>query len=108
MYAQIWSNMLSLPLGMIPSTAALVGLPSTDALAAPSGLSMETGMMELGDLLPTGGLGSKIPAAGAYVGDGMPPIPAKIRRWEFVEMGDLLPEFWVGPPKEAEGESAKG
>jgi len=37
----------------------------------------------------------------------MPPVPAKLvnkmRRWEFVKMGKLLPEFWVGP-KEAEGE----
>ena len=73
---------------------------------------METGMMGLGDLLPTGGLSSKVPAAGAYVGDGMPPVPAKlaakIRRWEFMEMGELLPKFLVGPHKEAEGESARG
>ena len=47
---------------------------------------------------------------GAYVGDGMPPVPEKlvnkIRRWEFMEMGELLPEFWVGP-KEVEGEPGK-
>ena len=50
------------------------------------------------------------PQRGAYVGDDMLPLPAKlvnkIRRWEFIEMGELLPEFWVGP-KEAEGESGK-
>ena len=35
------------------------------------------------------------------MGDGIPPVPpklaAKIRRGEFVEMGELLPEFWSGP-----------
>ena len=48
--------------------------------------------------------------AGTYVGDGMPPVPArlaaKIQRWEFVEMGELLPEFWAGL-KEPEGGPAK-
>ncbi len=43
---------------------------------------------------------------GVYVGEGLPPVPTKladkIRRWEFVEMGELLPEFWSGPK---EGES---
>lgn len=32
-------------------------------------------------------------------GDGMPPVPAKtaarIQHWEFVEMLELLPEFWA-------------
>ena len=41
------------------------------------------------------------------MGEGMPPVPAKlaarIRRWEYVEMGELLPEFWIGSKAE-EGE----
>ena len=49
-------------------------------------------------------------AAGTYVGDGMLSIPArlaaKIWRWEFVKMGELLPEFWVGL-KEPEGGPVK-
>ena len=40
-------------------------------------------------------------SGGVYVGDGLPPVPAKlaakIRRGEFVEMGELLPEFWSAP-----------
>ena len=44
--------------------------------------------------------------AGAYVDDGMPPVPAKlaaiIRRWEFVKIGELLPEFWAGPKEKEE------
>ncbi len=35
---------------------------------------------------------------GVYVGDGRPPVPQKladrILRWEFIDMGELLPEFW--------------
>ena len=52
-----------------------------------------------------------VPGAGAYVGDGMPPVLAKlvlkIRRWEFIEMGELLPEFRVGP-KEVEVKERRG
>ena len=49
--------------------------------------------------------------SGAYVGDGLPPVPAKlaakILKWEFDQMHDLLPEFWVGD-KESEGSSKAG
>ena len=35
---------------------------------------------------------------GVYVGEGLPPVPtklaAKIKRGEFIEMAELLPEFW--------------
>ena len=33
-------------------------------------------------------------------------LVAKIRRWEFVEMGELLPEFWASP-RDAEGDPTK-
>ena len=33
-----------------------------------------------------------------FLGDGLPPIPAKLAericRWEYIDMSDLLPEFW--------------
>ena len=49
------------------------------------------------NLLP-GGSGTK-DAAGIYVGEGLLPVPAKLAekivRWEFVEMAELLPEFWT-------------
>ena len=36
--------------------------------------------------------------ADIYVGEGLLPVPAKlgerIARWEFIEMAELLPEFW--------------
>lgn len=37
--------------------------------------------------------------AGVYVGEGLLPVPAKLAekivKWEFVDMGELLPEFWA-------------
>ena len=52
----------------------------------------------------------KPPARGAYIGEGLPPVPArlaaKIRQWEYIEMGELLPKFWSGP-KDGEGEAHK-
>ena len=70
-----------------------------------------SGTWALEDVPHPGGTGpSRISMTGAYVGEGMPPMPVelvnKIRRWEFVEKGELLPEFWAGP-KEAEGEPGK-
>ena len=50
-----------------------------------------------------------MPDSGVYLGEGLPPVPdklaAKIRRGEFVEMGELLPEFWS--PTKGEEESSK-
>jgi len=55
----------------------------------------------LANLLPLANESLSFSAEGVYVGDGIPPVPAKlarrIERGEFVEMGDLLPEFWAGP-----------
>ena len=37
--------------------------------------------------------------AGVYVGEGVAPVPKKVAekiwRWDFVEMSELLQEFWV-------------
>ena len=37
-------------------------------------------------------------AVGIHVGEGLPPVPRKLAekiwRWEFVDMAELLPEFW--------------
>ncbi len=95
----------STPLGAMPSAAALAGLPSVDSVvtALPTGVAgggMAPGpAAALVNLLPMAGPDLKLPVGGAYVGEGLPPVPAKlagkIRRWEFVEMGELLPEFWT-------------
>ncbi len=50
----------------------------------------------------------KIPSEGVYmyIGDGIPPVPdklaLKIHRGEFVEMGELLPEFWCQKVEDGE------
>ncbi len=48
---------------------------------------------------PTGGGESSSKQPGVYVGDGLPPVPAKlaakITHWEFIEMHELVPEFWA-------------
>ena len=39
---------------------------------------------------------AKLP--GLYVGEGLPPVPVKlvekIHKWEFVDMAEMLPEYW--------------
>ena len=44
-----------------------------------------------------------------FLGDGFPPIPAKLAericRWEYIDISDLLPEFW--PDQKAEEGTAK-
>ena len=65
--------------------AVLVSDPETDALR-----SAET-------LMGSKSAGTPKPPSGVCMGDGLSPVPAKlvakIRRGEFVEMGELLPEF---------------
>ena len=50
------------------------------------------------DLTLDGGKEETPKPAGIYLGDGLPPVPARlagrIGRWEFIETVDLLPEFW--------------
>ena len=68
-------------------TAGLTTVTSTQANAA------------MLNLLPSMGhsKGASL-SAGIYVGEGLLPVPAKlaekITQWEFVEMAELLPEFW--------------
>ena len=102
-------------LGTMPSLAALAGLPSLkdsstqldptllpDEGAGKGTSSTTPGMSgsstSITNLLPFVGDSLKIRSEGVYIGDGIPPIPdklaTKIRRGEFVEMGELLPEFW--------------
>ena len=100
----------SYPLGSMPLTTALAGLPLAESPLATVSPSEEAppAVMSLLNLLPLASPTLRLPTAGAYVGDGMPPVPAKlaakIRRWEFVEMGELLPEFWVAP-RDGEGDN---
>ena len=64
----------------------------------------------LANLLPLTNSSLQLPSEGVYVGDGIPPVPAKlaakIRRGEFVDMGELLSEFW-STPKEDDTDSKR-
>ena len=64
------------------------------------------------NLLPLGGsVGSK-GEHGVYVGEALPPVPKKlaekIQAWEFVEMSELLPEFWPQGAEDKEGAQKAG
>ena len=56
--------------------------------------------------LPFVGNSLKIPLKGVYIGNGIPPVlnklATKIHKGEFMEMGDLLPEFWSTKAEDSE------
>ena len=71
---------------------------SSGATPGPSGLTSSGSTASvLTNLLPASTAKGGMIGEGVYVGDGRPPIAPKlaqrIRRWEFVDMGELLPEF---------------
>ena len=71
----------------------------------------------LTNLLPQANTGLASGVQGVYVGEGLPPVPAKlaakIRRGAYVDMGELLPEFWAStrdddqPKQEAKARRAR-
>ena len=94
----------------MPPRQALVGLPLLERSQLPSGgvaddsstgskKGTSSSSISLTNLLQFVGEDLKLPSEGVYVGDGIPPVPeklaAKIRRGEFIELGELLPEFWT-------------
>ena len=58
------------------------------------------------NLLPIAASCAPLPTAGFYIGESLPPVPtklaSKILRWEYVEMAEMLPEFWSGAKLEDE------
>ena len=77
-----------------PKFSSLVG--GTKAMSkVPAGVSVAA---ELANLLPSANAELTQVSEGVYVGDGLPPVPAKlaakIQKGEFIEMWELLPEFW--------------
>lgn len=113
----------------MPPLASLVGLPSMKVrLTAPTADTLDTIMLVTSSLAagpgPSRGTAQVAnllpwslpemtpdPQGGIYMGEGLPPVPLKlairIRRHEFVEMAEMLPEFWpVAKPEESD--SKKG
>ena len=64
-----------------------------------SGTTPTTSAALMPNLLLGGPATTAAKGTGTHIGDGLPPIPAKlaakIRRGEFVDMYELLPEFWT-------------
>ena len=109
---------VSLPHTVPVTTVAPVSLPNvTTPSSVPAGSLLAnrgpdySGAALMCNLLPTIGQSKDASlSAGIYVGEGLLPVPAKlakkITRWEFVEMAELLPEFWSTPsPKEPSSSS---
>ena len=95
-------------LGSMPPAVSLAGLPLVEGSSSTAGGGEDPPVAaSMLNLLPLASSMKRLPAAGTYVGDGMPPVPAKlaekIKRWEYVEMGELLPEFWASA-REGEGD----
>lgn len=63
------------------------------------------------NLLPLAHSSLRTASEGVYLGEGVPPVPdklaAKIRKGEFVEMGELLPEFWSPRGEESDANRDK-
>ena len=83
------------PLGAGPAQSG--NLPGTGKLPMEQ---LDSVSAQIANLLSMANPGLEQVVGGVYVGDGRPPVPpklaAKISRWEFVDMGELLPEFWSG------------
>ena len=71
-----------------------LGIPSS-TMASAGVLTAST----VSNLLPFAPRRLAAPARGVYIGEGLPPVPAKLAerivRWEYIEMSEMLPEFWT-------------
>ena len=106
-------------LGSMPAANLLSSLPTTESGSNQPALTLGPGvsgnpvsaptMAWVANLLPVGGSIEQGAVKGIYIGEGLPPVPQKlaerIRRWEYVEMAELLPELWTAkledPPKQS-------
>lgn len=97
----------------MPTADALATVPVTSETTASEATHHTTNVLDgsssstnvastLCNLLPIAGIASQSSGTGIYIGEGLPPVPPKlaekIRKWEFVDMAELLPEFWSLPP----------
>ena len=127
----LFGRSLTAPLGTMPPLSAISGLPSlpssgslstvplcsghttlTPVTAASAPLGTLSSADQLTNLLPWSLSAAPTDrSCGVYVGEGLPPVPLKladrIRRHEFIDMAEMLPEFWP-MAKSEEGEPKKG
>ena len=98
-----------LPLVFGPGTGA--SSVSLDTASSGSGTVVQPSTVagvsaSLLNLLPILASRALPPTSGVYVGEGLPPVPprlaAKILRLEFVDMSEMLPEYWSSTTAEEE------
>ncbi len=81
----------------MPSREALEGLPVVEG-SLPAGTKPTEAAWIVSNHVNQMAPVIALPSDGVYVGDGLAPVPAKlaarIRRGEYINMGELLPEFW--------------
>ena len=67
-------------------------------------------LQDLSPMEGTSSSSSSTKGGGIHVGDSLSPIPpriaVKVCRWEFIEMYELLPEFWVQKEEETNAKAA--
>ena len=95
--ASLWGPRTQHSMGAAPLSLSATG--QAPILATSSLGSGES--PRLTNLLPFAPPRLSPPTLGVYVGEGLPPVPPKlaerIKRWEYIEMSELLPEFWSKP-----------
>ena len=96
--AQLQPGTTRLPAGSMAQILSPNGEITNPNVGVPPGLPVTSVSATLANLLPLANSELGHSAGGVYVGGGRSPVPyklaQKIRRWEFVDMGELLPEFW--------------
>ena len=89
--------------GPLPTVSTMLGpLPTLRVhppIVPPGGVDAAPSVASvMCNLLSVGGVGPTTRSPGVYVGEGLLPVPVKlaerIQRWDFVDMAELLPEYW--------------
>ena len=99
---------------MTPSSDELAGVATVPPGTMPSEAAAEISLLDteaglLGGAEPgrAGAGGSLGKEVGVFMGEGLPPVPGRlvdrIRRWEYIEMCELLPELLPLAPEKLEG-----
>ena len=105
------TSVVSSPAGLLPALTGTHVTSTWSLVNARSGLHLpEPSTSLMANILPFASSVLASPSQGVYVGEGLPPVPLKlakkIQRREFVEMAQMLPEFWPSLHlEESEGSS---
>ena len=105
------TGVVSSPAVQPPSLAGTHFTPTWSSANVRPGLQLPGPSASLmTNILPFASSALATPSQGVYVGEGLPPVPLKlankIHRREFVEMAEMLPEFWPSVRhEESEGSS---